>query len=91
MAELTWDEFSKAALTTQGLLTDLLATPDDPNSILEQFGLAPLSSTDVTRWQQTLASTGETPTRREILEYISILLPGAPGDIMMRTEPPPTW
>jgi hypothetical protein len=91
MAQLSWDDFSSAALTTQGLLAELLAAPDDPNSILTKFGLEQLSSTDVNRWQQTLASTVESPTRREILEYISKLLPGTAGDAMMQSEPPPTW
>jgi len=50
MAQLTWQEFNDSALTTSGLLTDLLADPGNTNGVLKNHGLDPLSSADVTRW-----------------------------------------
>jgi len=88
---LTWQEFNDSALTTNGLLADLLADPGSTNLILQNYGLDPLSSDDVARWQDVLASTSESPTRKEILEYIAGLLPGATSDAMMRNSAPPTW
>jgi len=91
MAQLTWQEFNDSALTTNGLLADLLADPGNPNGVLKNYGLSPLSSADATRWQDILASRSESPSRKEILEYIAGLLPGATSDAMMRNSAPPTW
>ena len=91
MGQLTWKDFSNSALTTNGLLADLILNPDDPNSVLNNYGLSPLSSSDVDRWQQVLASTADTPTQREILEYIAQLLPGPAGDKPTTTTAPPMW
>ncbi|HET6271346.1 MAG TPA: hypothetical protein VFG32_00040, partial [Bacteroidota bacterium] len=71
MAQLTWQEFNDSALTTNGLLADLLADPGNPNGVLKNYGLSPLSSADATRWQDILASRSESPSRKEILEYIA--------------------
>jgi hypothetical protein len=91
MGQLTWEDFSNSALTTNGLLADLLSNPDDPNSVLGDYGLSPLSSSDVDRWQQVLASTDATPTQREVLEYIAQLLPGGAGDKPATNTAPPMW
>lgn len=91
MGQLTWSDFSNSALTMNGLLADLLSNPADPNSILGNYGLSPLSSSDVDRWQQVLASTAETPTHREILEYIAQLLPASGTDKPATTTAPPMW
>lgn len=91
MAELTWSDFSNSALTVNGLLADLLSNPGDPNSVLTDYGLSSLSSSDVDRWQQVLASTSEIPTQREILEYIAQLLPAAGADKPTTTTAPPMW
>ena len=91
MGQLTWEDFSNSALTTNGLLADLLSNPDDPNSVLGDYGLSQLSSSDVDRWQQVLASTDATPTQREVLEYIAQLLPSANVDKPASNTAPPMW
>ncbi len=91
MGQLKWNDFSNSALTMNGLLADLLSNPADPNSILNNYGLSPLSSSDVDRWQQVLASTSETPTQKEVLAYIAQLLPGPGTDKPTTNTAPPMW
>jgi hypothetical protein len=91
MAQLTWNEFSTAALTMNGLLSDLLANANDPNSVLKSYGLGELSLSDVTRWQDVLASDSATPTQKEVLQFIATLLPGPDSAAPLSHEVPPTW
>ena len=91
MAQLTWNEFSNAALTTSGLLSDLLSNPDDPNAVLTSYGLGELSSSDVAQWQNVLASTAYSPTHKDILQYIAQLLPSPGSDAPVSHSAPPTW
>jgi hypothetical protein len=91
MAQMTWNEFSAAALTTNGLLSDLLLTPGDPNSVLKAYGLGELSPSDITQWQSVLASTSTAPSQKDILQYIARLLPGPGSDMPIAHDAPPTW
>jgi hypothetical protein len=91
MAQITWKQLNDAALTTNGLLADLLAQPDDPNAVLARYGLGTLSAADITRWKDVLSSTAGSPTRLEILRYIARLLPGQQTKAIRADDPPPMW